>query len=172
MEVKDMLISELVPYENNPRNNEDAVAKVAASIKEFGFRVPIIVDNKNVIVAGHTRLKAAKKLGLESVPVIRADDLTEEQVKAFRLADNKTSEFAEWDFDALKEELDEIADIDMSAFGFESLEEELDGISEREDLGDSEEKYQLVVDCDDEDDMQEKYNVILEAGIECRILTL
>ena len=91
---------------------------MAASIKEFGFRVPIIVDRDNVIVAGHTRLKAAEKLGLEEVPVIVADDLTPEQVKAFRLADNKVAELANWDFEKLQEELEHI-NIDMSSFGFD-----------------------------------------------------
>lgn len=125
MEVVMMPIEELVPYENNPRKNDEAVSKVAESIKEFGFKVPIIVDKDNVIVAGHTRLKAAQELGLETVPVIKADDLTEEQVRAFRLADNKTAEFAEWDFVALQEELDQISEIDMSLFGFEEIEEEV-----------------------------------------------
>lgn len=125
MEVVMMPIEELVPYENNPRKNDEAVQKVAESIKEFGFKVPIIVDKNNVIVAGHTRLKAAQELGLETVPVIKADDLTEEQVRAFRLADNKTAEFAEWDFVALQEELDQISEIDMSLFGFEEIEEEV-----------------------------------------------
>ena len=110
--------AELIPYANNPRNNDKAVDAVAASIREFGFKIPIIVDPDGVIVAGHTRLKAAQKLGLESVPVIVADDLTEDQVKAFRLADNKTAELAEWDFDLLGDELDGIFDIDMSDFGF------------------------------------------------------
>jgi site-specific DNA-methyltransferase (adenine-specific) len=89
----------LIPYANNPRLNDNAVDAVAASIKEFGFKVPIVVDGENVIINGHTWLKAAHKLGLKQVPVIVADDLTPEQVKAFRLADNKTSEFAEWDMD-------------------------------------------------------------------------
>lgn len=122
MTVLDMPIGELIPYENNPRNNEDAVSKVAASIREFGFRVPIIVDKNNVIVAGHTRLKAAELLELETVPVIRADDLTDEQIKAYRLADNKTAEFADWDFSKLEEELAELSEIDMTAFGFEEIE--------------------------------------------------
>ena len=110
-------IDEVIPYENNPRKNDEAVDYVAKSIKEFGFKVPIIIDKNNVIVTGHTRLKAAKKLQLKEVPVIMADDLTEEQIKAFRLADNKVSEFAEWDDDLLKFELDDI-DIDMTDFGF------------------------------------------------------
>ena len=112
-------ISDLIPYENNPRKNERAIDKVAASIKEFGFKVPIIIDRDNVIVAGHTRLKAAELLGLDKIPCIVADDLSDEQLKAFRLADNKTGEFAEWDFELLAEELQDITDIDMSEFGFE-----------------------------------------------------
>ena len=118
---------DLIPYANNPRLNDNAVDAVAASIKEFGFKVPIVVDRENVIVNGHTRLKAAHKLGLKQVPCIVADDLTQEQVKAFRLADNKTSELAEWDMDKLDIELGEIPDIDMSAFGFDI---EIDDIEE------------------------------------------
>lgn len=111
-------VNDLIPYENNPRNNDKAVYAVAASIEEFGFKNPIIVDKNNVIVAGHTRLKAAKELGIKKVPVIVADDLTEDQVKAFRLADNKVSELADWDFNALEAELANI-DIDMTQFSFE-----------------------------------------------------
>ena len=118
MKIVEMPVFDLVPYENNPRNNDGAVDAVAASIREFGFRVPIIVDKGNVIVAGHTRLKAAEKLGLSSVPVIRADDLTEEQVKAFRLADNKVSEQAEWDWDLVDSEINDILELNMGDFGF------------------------------------------------------
>ena len=112
-------LSELIPYDKNPRNNEAAVDPVAESIRSFGFKVPIIIDGNGVIVAGHTRLLAAKKLGLKKVPCVVADDLTEEQIKAFRLADNKVSELAEWNVDLLGDELKEITDIDMSEFGFE-----------------------------------------------------
>jgi DNA modification methylase len=98
--------ADLIPYANNPRKNDAAVDKVAESIREFGFKNPIIVDGNNEIIAGHTRLKAAEKLGMEEVPTIKAEDLTPEQVKAFRIADNKTHEFAEWDMDLLREELD------------------------------------------------------------------
>ena len=113
-----MKIEQLKPYANNPRKNDGAVDVVANSIKQFGFRVPIIVDKNNVIVAGHTRYKASKKLGLKEVPVIVADDLTEEQVKAFRLADNKVSEASEWDYNLLEIELNEIG-LDMEMFGFD-----------------------------------------------------
>lgn len=104
-------VNDLIPYINNPRINDEAVDVVAASIKEFGFKNPIIIDKENVIIAGHTRLKAAKKLGLEEVPVIRVEDLTENQIKAFRIADNKTVEFAEWDMELLELELEELEDI-------------------------------------------------------------
>lgn len=112
-------IDELVPYENNPRDNTAAIDAVAASIKEFGFKNPIIIDSDNVIVAGHTRLKAAQKLKIQNVPCVVADDLTQEQVNAFRLADNKTAELAEWDLELLNSELELIDGIDMTEFGFE-----------------------------------------------------
>lgn len=118
MEIIYKKIDEVIPYEKNPRNNDEAVKYVAESIKQFGFKVPIIIDKDNIIVSGHTRLKAAKQLGLEEVPTIKADDLTPEQIKAFRLADNKVSEKAEWNMDLLGEELQDL-DIDMSAFGFD-----------------------------------------------------
>lgn len=117
-------IIELKEYENNPRNNEAAVDAVAKSIEEFGFKVPIVITSEHVIIAGHTRLKASKKLGLTEVPCIIADDLTDEQIKAFRLADNKTAELATWDFSKLEDELASI-EMDMSLFGFEDLEEEV-----------------------------------------------
>lgn len=110
----------LIPYDNNPRNNDEAVDYVAKSIKEFGFKVPCVVSSDGVLITGHTRLKACKKLGIEAVPCIVADDLTEEQVKAFRLADNKVSEIATWEMEKLNIELDNI-DIDMSEFGFNDM---------------------------------------------------
>lgn len=112
-------VSELIPYENNPRKNDKAVDYVAKSIEQFGFKNPIIIDKNNVIVCGHTRLLACKKLNISEVPCILADDLTDEQIKAFRLADNKVSEFAEWDVELLDSEIDGIVDIDMSDFGFD-----------------------------------------------------
>ena len=119
MQIIDLQISEIKPYEKNPRNNKPAIDAVANSIKEFGFKVPIVIDKDNVIVCGHTRYAAAKKLKLKSVPCIMADDLTEEQIKAFRLADNKTAELAEWDFDLLNLELGDLVDFDMEQFGFD-----------------------------------------------------
>lgn len=119
MNIIDKSLTDIKPYENNPRNNDEAVEPVANSIKEFGFKVPIVIDKDNIIVAGHTRYKAAKKLGLETVPCIIADDLNEEQIKAFRLADNKVSEIATWDYNALNFELENILELDMTMFDFD-----------------------------------------------------
>ena len=125
MQVKTVSIDQIKPYENNPRNNDDAVDAVANSIKEFGWQQPIVVDNGGVIIAGHTRYKAAKQLKLKEIPIVVADNLTEEQVNAYRLADNKSGDLATWDDDELQEELDKILDIDMTDFGFD-LETELE----------------------------------------------
>ena len=118
MKIIEKKIEELREYENNPRHNDSAVEAVAESIRAFGFKVPVIIDSDGVIVAGHTRVKAAEALNLETVPCIVADDLTPEQIKAFRLADNKTGELASWDFEKLEAELAALESIDMSAFGF------------------------------------------------------
>lgn len=114
----EMKLSDLVPYENNPRKNQKAVEAVKNSIEQFGFKNPIIVDENNVIISGHTRRLAAMELGIETVPVVVATDLTEEQVMAFRLADNRAASFSYWDEEKLKEEIAEINDIDLSDFGF------------------------------------------------------
>lgn len=119
MNIIEKNVNEIIPYINNPRVNDNAVDKVAASIKEFGFKVPCVISSDNVIVTGHTRIKAAKKLGMETVPCIIADDLTDAQIKAFRLADNKVAEFSEWDFEKLEIEFEGLADFDLEDFGFE-----------------------------------------------------
>lgn len=119
MQIIEKSIDELKPYEKNPRKNDKSVDKVAQSIDQFGFRVPVVIDKDNVIVCGHTRYKAAKKLHLASVPCVVADDLTDEQIKAYRLANNKVGEDSEWDIDLLQGKLDDIIDIDMADFGFD-----------------------------------------------------
>lgn len=111
-------LEELHPYRNNPRRNDKAVDAVANSIQEFGFKVPVVIDKSGEIIAGHTRYKAAKKLEMKEIPCIIADDLTEEQIRAFRIADNKVGEMAGWDFDLLDEELEKMSYIDMEKFGF------------------------------------------------------
>lgn len=118
MKIVELGINEIIPYENNPRRNEKAVDAVANSIKEFGFKNPIIIDKDKVIISGHTRRLAAIKLNLEKVPCYIAEDLTEEQVRAFRLADNRVASFAVWDEDKLKNEIAEIFELDLSDFGF------------------------------------------------------
>lgn len=118
MEIREVSIKDIRPYEKNPRINDNAVEAVANSIKEFGFKQPIVVDGNMEIIAGHTRWKAAKKLKLKTVPVLVADDLTEEQVRAYRIADNSTGELATWDYDKLVEELQGIT-MDMGDFGLE-----------------------------------------------------
>ena len=118
MQIIEKGINDLIPYENNPRKNDKSVDYVANSIEQFGFKVPIVIDSSGVIVAGHTRYKAAVKLKMQTVPCIVADDLTEEQIKAFRLADNKVGESSAWDMDLLADELDGIFDLDMTDFGF------------------------------------------------------
>lgn len=126
MKIIEKKTSDLIPYENNPRHNDNAVEAVANSIKMFGFKVPIVIDKNNIIVAGHTRLKAALSRGMDKVPCIVADDLSDDQVAAFRLADNKTSELAEWDYYLLDEELKKLQGIiDMERFGFEEMEAEI-----------------------------------------------
>ena len=170
MQIIDKKIGEIKPYENNPRKNDNAVDAVASSISQFGFKNPIVIDGNNVIICGHTRYKAAKKLGLDVVPCVVADDLTEEQIKAYRLADNKVAELAEWDIDLLGDELDEIFDIDMSDFGFDLSEEKP---PEREDLSDKVgETYEVIIECANEIEQEQIYNKLIGDGYSCRLSTL
>lgn len=122
LEIEYIKVDDLIPYDKNPRKNDKAVPMVVKSIEQFGFKVPIVVDENNVIVCGHTRHKAAKKIGMTDVPCIRATDLTPEQIRAFRIADNKVAEMAEWDQDFLLEEIDALPEFDFSEFGFEEEE--------------------------------------------------
>lgn len=135
MQIVNKKVEELKPYANNPRFNDDAVEYVANSIKEFGFKVPIVIDKNNEIVAGHTRYKASLALGLDEVPCIVADDLNEEQIKAFRLADNKVSEKASWNIELLSEELEDL-DLDMNDFGFEIDDDFIDDYLDEEETKD------------------------------------
>ena len=170
MQIIDKKIGEIKPYENNPRKNDNAVDAVASSISQFGFKNPIVIDGNNVIICGHTRYKAAKKLGLDVVPCVVADDLTDEQIKAYRLADNKVAELAEWDIDLLGDELDEIFDIDMSDFGFDLSEEKP---PEREDLSDKVgETYEVIIECANEIEQEQIYNKLIGDGYSCRLSTL
>lgn len=149
VKIKEIAVKDIRLYDNNPRKNEAAVDVVARSIESFGFKVPVVLDAQNVIVCGHTRIKAAQKLGIESVPCVIADDLTDAQIKAFRIADNRTHEFAEWDFELLEKEL---VDIDAMFTGFDADEMEQFAIKDysdldalREDLSGQEDKTVVIV---------------------------
>lgn len=132
MQIVEKELTWLKPYANNPRDNESAVEPVANSIKEFGFKVPIVATSDGEIINGHTRFKASKLLGLKKVPVIISDDLTEKQIKAFRLADNKTGELADWNDELLAKELEKL-DFNLEQFGFEKLADEFDEEDNEED---------------------------------------
>lgn len=171
MKIIDLPIDELIPYENNPRNNAPAVKAVAESIKQFGFKVPIVIDKDNVIVAGHTRHQAALTLGLDSVPVIKADDLTDEQVRAFRLADNKTAELADWETDKLQKELSEINEINMLNFGFEppAAETENDEFAETTTPNfEYKPQFGVIVICQDKMEQGDVYEALIAEGYDCK----
>ena len=162
------------PYARNPRRNDAAVEKVAASIREFGWAQPIVVDGDGVIIIGHTRLKAAKKLGLKTVPVLVRADLTPEQVAALRLADNKTAELAEWDEPLLAAELDALVGaVDMEQFGFGEA-TPTDG--EAREIGPTEifdAGVSLVVECNGDADAEEKLRIATEEmGWKAKLSTL
>ena len=143
MKIINLKTDQLIPYINNPRDNVEAVDKVASSIKDFGFNVPIVIDKDNVVINGHTRLLASKKLGLEEVPCIVADDLTEAQIKAFRIADNKVSEYSKWNEDLLKIELECLNELDfnMNDFGFINVDITEDLVIPNFDFDDDEADY-------------------------------
>ena len=147
MNILNIDIDKIIPYVNNPRNNEEAIDKVASSIQEFGFKVPIVIDKDNVVVTGHTRLLASKKLGLKTVPCVIADDLTETQIKAFRIADNKVSEYSNWDNELLKLEIDTLKDLDFDL--------ELTGLKEYE-------IDSLYLEFDDFNDLEEAEDDLIE----------
>ena len=123
MQIESVALNKIIPYIRNPRKNENAVEKVASSIQEFGFRQPIVVDSENVIIAGHTRFEAAKRLGLDVVPIHVADGLTEQQAKAYRIADNRVGQEAEWDYDLLSLEIEEIEKRDILGFSDDEIKE-------------------------------------------------
>lgn len=184
LNVKMMPIGDVVPYEKNPRLNDQAVDAVASSIREFGFKVPIVVDSKGVVVSGHTRLKAAKALGLDEVPVIVADDLDDTKIKAFRLADNKVAELADWDESLLIKELEELTDLDydMGQFDFGIDLDDADGNGSGEDgsddIGDIPdninvmETFALNVIVKDEAEQAELYEEMLGRGYEVKVVSL
>lgn len=175
-------LNEIIPYANNPRNNDgEAVDKVASSIKEFGFNVPLVLDKDNVIICGHTRYKAAKKLKLNEAPCIYAEHLTPAQVKAYRIADNKVSEFATWNNDMLAIEFEQLQelDIDTGLTGFDISEVmnliSVDDVEEQEPViteanFNYQEQYGVIVMCDNEEQQEKIYNELLEHGYTCKVV--
>lgn len=175
MQIINKRVEELRAYDKNPRRNDDAVEYVANSIREFGFKVPVVIDEHNTIVCGHTRVKAAVKLGMGEVPCIVADDLTPAQIKAFRLADNKVGELAMWDWDLLSDEMEELDElgIDMSDFGFLSLEDDEEPQEAPQDLSDEvKEVYEVIIECSSEGEQEAVYYKLTQEGFKCRVLTL
>lgn len=172
MNITQKPLGEIHPYKNNPRKNVKAVNAVAESIKRYGFLVPIVLSADGEIVAGDTRYKAAKRLKLKTVPCVVADELTPEQIKAFRLADNKVSEIAEWDMDLLSSELADIA-VDMSVFGFElpeSDEEEEPSSASKDSAFNYQEQYGVIVMCTDEEHQKEVYETLAGMGYDCKVV--
>lgn len=176
LKIEYLTLDKLKPYDKNARKHQEAdLSTIKASITEFGMSDPIGVWGKdNVIVEGHGRYLACKDLGIDNVPVIHLDHLTDEQRRAYALAHNKTAEMSEWDFDLLGDELADILDIDMSDFGFDfDVDDEENNENEKENSEvNLKENFELIIECESEFDMQEKYDMLKEMGIECRISTL
>lgn len=155
MTIVNKKLGELHPYANNPRIIERAVEPVAKSIKQYGFKVPMVITANGEIICGHTRYKAAQLLGLHEVPCVVADDLTPEQVKAFRLVDNKTAELAGWDFEALQVELDGLDD-GLTEFGFGDdviSDSDLEGLMKVDD-NEPKNRFDVVVTCQSEEEQK------------------
>ena len=173
MKVIEKKLSEIKPYENNPRNNEDAVQYVANSLKKFGWKQPIVLDKDGVIIAGHTRYLAAKQLGMKTAPCVIADDLSEEDARGYRLADNKTAEMAGWNFQLLDIELAEIETLDMADFGFDLHDEEYidqffeDGDNTKAKSSDG--SYNIQVTCESEEKYEKIVAFLDELGVQYKV---
>ncbi|MBR4835087.1 MAG: ParB N-terminal domain-containing protein [Thermoguttaceae bacterium] len=172
MKIENLKLSEIKPYEKNPRRNDAAVNGVAESIRQFGFRQPLVIDANGVIVVGHTRYKAAKKLGLKTVPCVRADDLDETKIAAYRLADNKLNEIADWDVELLEEILPEI-DFDFASLDIDfsdlELSESDDAPREKATNVNIPENFQLIVTCQTEEEQKELFDELLAKGFDCKV---
>lgn len=165
-------IKDLKPYKKNAKkHNKEQVEWIANSIKEFGFTQPVIVDKNNEVVAGHGRILGAKKAGLKSVPTVCLEDLTEEQIKAYRLVDNKLNE-SEWDYNLLDEELENLTeDIDMNLFGFDLTEEIEQEETKKKVEFEIKEKYEVHIICKDEKQMEQVFNKVKGYGQECKLVS-
>lgn len=164
-------IKELKPYKKNAKkHSKEQVEQIANSIKEFGFTQPVIIDKNNCVVAGHGRILGAKKAGLKQVPTVMLEDLTEEQIKAYRLVDNKLNE-SEWDFSLLDEELEDlIGDMNMDLFGFDEDEVKQEEQKKKVEF-EIKEKYEVHIICKDEKQMEQVFNKVKGYGQECKLVS-
>lgn len=169
MIIENMQLTDIVPYENNPRHNNNAVSAVVESIKTFGFKVPIVIDSNNVIITGHTRYKAAQKLELDQVPVIKASDLTPDQVNAFRLADNKVAEFSTWDEDKLNEELEGIRSELSDGWFYVEPEKKEEKQDQTESPGG---QYVVAITTDTEKDQINLYDELVADGYNVKVVNI
>ena len=171
MNIESRLLADIVPYAKNAKKHDNRqINNVAESIKQYGFVQPIVIDRDGVIVIGHCRALAAKKLGMKEVPCVCVDDLTPEQVNALRLVDNKSNE-SDWDYDLLA---DELADLDLSDFDFDfgvSLDEDDTETKEREEIA-LNESVSVVVECSDDEEAEAIFEKLSEEGYKCHISTL
>ena len=174
IEIKYKSIKDLKPYKKNAKKHpKEQIERIANSIKEFGFTQPVIIDKDNYVVAGHGRILGAKKAGIKNIPTVCLEDLTEEQIKAYRLVDNKTNE-SDWDFSLLDEELGILAqDIDMELFGFDMImtDEELEEEKKKKVEFEIKEKYEVHIICKDEKQMEQVYNKTKGLGVECKLVS-
>lgn len=178
MQIELMALDDLKPYERNPRDNDKAVDAVAESIKQYGWQQPIVVDENREIVVGHTRYKAAQKLGMREAPVVVARDLTEEQIKAYRLADNKTGEKATWDAKLLKLEIEDLQALDAGEIpGFTKYDiARIVHVDEMPNAGDARtdenppEFFHVVAECGNEQEQAEVIKLLMDHGHECRAM--
>ena len=175
MQVVERSINDIIPYSNNPRINNDAIDPVAESIKSFGWKQPIVVDRNNTIVCGHTRYQAAIKLGLETVPCVVADDLSPDEVRAYRLVDNKTAEYSLWDTDKLMKEIESI-EFDLTQYSdWESSEMSnysVDDIPDTPREIHYTEKFGVVIDCRDEPEQRKAFEFVTGGGYSARIVSI
>ena len=164
-------IKDLKPYKKNAKkHSKEQVEQIANSIKEFGFTQPVIIDKHNSVVAGHGRILGAKKAGLKQVPTVCLEELTEEQIKAYRLVDNKLNE-SEWDYSLLDEELENLTeDIDMDLFGFE-MDEHQEKETKKKVEFEIKEKYEVHIICKDEKQMEQVFNDVKGYGQECKLVS-
>lgn len=179
MNVVEKNIDEIIPYARNPRINVQSIDAVAASIKEFGWQQPIVIDSENIIIAGHTRFLAAKKLGMTKVPCQIVEGLSDAQKKAYRLLDNRVGHLTQWDKELLELELEELSDFDFTFFeaDWETLlnDANLESTTTKpvtQNIAALETKYELIISCDDEGDLKNKYEKLTKEGYICRPLML